>query len=87
MALELLCIADSAIHPLHLEQLSWYSVFDLEAKQSLASRRRLVELASAKNPLVHASHFPFPGLGHIIQKGDKWEWQPIETASIKSTSS
>jgi glyoxylase-like metal-dependent hydrolase (beta-lactamase superfamily II) len=84
---QLLCIADSAIHPIHLEQLSWYSVFDLEAKQSLASRRRLVELASAKNALVHASHFPFPGLGHIIQRGNKWQWQPIETASIKSTSS
>ena len=83
----LLCISDAAIHPIHLEQLNWYTVFDLEPKQSLASRRRLVERASAKNTLLHASHFPFPGLGHIIQKGRKWQWQPIETASIKQTSS
>ncbi len=77
---ELLCISDAAIHPIHLEQLNWYAVFDLERKQSLASRRRLMKRASAKNALVHASHFPFPGLGHIIQKGDKWQWKPIEKA-------
>jgi glyoxylase-like metal-dependent hydrolase (beta-lactamase superfamily II) len=84
---QLLDISDAAIHPIHLEQLNWYAAFDLEPKQGLASRRRLLERASAKNALVHASHFPFPGLGHVIQKEDKWQWQPIETASTKSTSS
>lgn len=74
---QLLCISDAAIHPIHLEQLNWYALFDLEPKQSIASRQRLVERAFAKNALVHASHFPFPGLGHVIQKEDKWHWQPI----------
>jgi hypothetical protein len=27
---------------------------------------------------VLAFHFPFPGLGHVVQKGEKWQWQPIE---------
>ena len=29
--------------------------------------------------LVQAFHFPYPGLGHIVQQGGAWQWQPIET--------
>jgi hypothetical protein len=29
--------------------------------------------------LVFAHHFPpFPNLGHVIQKGEGWQWHPIE---------
>jgi len=26
-----------------------------------------------------AFHFPFPGLGHIVQKEEGWQWQPVGT--------
>jgi len=30
-----------------------------------------------KKAWVLAQHFtPFPSLGHIIKKGDAWQWQP-----------
>jgi glyoxylase-like metal-dependent hydrolase (beta-lactamase superfamily II) len=77
---QLLLIADAALHPIHLEQPDWYSVFDLAPEQVLVSKRRLVERATAEKALVQAFHFPFPGLGHIIPKGEAWQWQPIETA-------
>jgi hypothetical protein len=32
----------------------------------------------AEKFLVMACHFPYPGLGRIIQKGAGWQWQPIE---------
>ena len=78
---QLLCIADAALHPIHLGQPDWYSVFDLVSEQALASKCRLMEKAAAEKPLVFAFHFPFPGLGYIIQKGEGWQWQPIETPS------
>jgi len=38
-----------------------------------------MDKAAAEKALVFAFYFPFPGLGRIIQKGDAWQWQPIET--------
>lgn len=73
----LLCFSDAAIHPIHLEQPDWYSVFDLAPEQALASKRRLMDKAVADEALVFAFHFSFPGLGHIIQRGEEWQWQPI----------
>jgi glyoxylase-like metal-dependent hydrolase (beta-lactamase superfamily II) len=75
---QLLCIGDAALLTFHLEQPDWYSVFDLKPEQALASKRQLMERAAAEKTLVHASHFPWPGLGHIIRKVDAWQWQPIE---------
>jgi glyoxylase-like metal-dependent hydrolase (beta-lactamase superfamily II) len=75
---QLLLISDAALHPIHLEQPDWYSVFDLAPEQALASKRRLVERATADKALVQAFHFPFPGLGHVVQKEEGWQWQPIE---------
>jgi glyoxylase-like metal-dependent hydrolase (beta-lactamase superfamily II) len=75
---QLLLISDAALHPIHLEQPDWYSVFDLAPEQALASKRRLVERATADKALVQAFHFPFPGLGHVVQKDEGWQWQPIE---------
>jgi len=45
----------------------------------VATRRRLLNRAASDKALVFASHFPFPGLGHIVQKEEVWQWQPIET--------
>jgi hypothetical protein len=37
-----------------------------------------MKMAAGDELLVHAFHFPPPGLGHVIQKGNAWRWQPIE---------
>jgi len=76
---QLLYISDAVLHPIHLQQPEWYAAVDFTPEQVVATRRRLLSRAAAENAMVLAFHFPFPGLGHIIQKGDAWEWQPIET--------
>ncbi len=76
---QLLCISDTVLSPIHLEQPDWYPVVDLAPEQAMATKRRLLDRAAAEKALVIASHFPFPGLGHVIQKGEGWQWQPIET--------
>ena len=76
---QLLVISDAAIHPIHVEQPDWYAAVDFAHEQVVATRRRLLNRASAEKALVLAFHFPFPGLGHVVQKGEGWQWQPIET--------
>jgi glyoxylase-like metal-dependent hydrolase (beta-lactamase superfamily II) len=77
---QLLCISDAALHPIHLEQPEWYAVVDFAPDQAVATRRRILHTAANQKALMLAFHFPFPGLGRIDQKGDGWQWQPMETA-------
>ena len=77
---QLLCISDVALHPIHLEQPDWYAAVDFDPQQTVATRRRLLNKAVTEKALVLAFHFPFPGLGCIVQKREAWQWQPIETA-------
>jgi glyoxylase-like metal-dependent hydrolase (beta-lactamase superfamily II) len=76
---KLLCISDAALHPIHLEQPEWYAAVDFAPEQTVSTRRRLLDRAADRKALVLAFHFPFPGLGRIVQKGEGWQWQPIET--------
>jgi glyoxylase-like metal-dependent hydrolase (beta-lactamase superfamily II) len=78
---KLLYISDAVVHPIHLEQPDWYMLYDLMPEQAMTTRRRLLDRAAAGRTLVFAFHFPFPGLGHVIPKGESWQWQPVETTS------
>jgi glyoxylase-like metal-dependent hydrolase (beta-lactamase superfamily II) len=76
---QLLHISDVVIHPLHLEHPTWVPVFDMVPEQAGTSKRRIFNQAAVEKSLVFAHHFPpFPNLGHVIQKGEGWQWQPIE---------
>jgi len=76
---QLLHISDAARHPIHLGQPEWYAAVDFAPEQVVATRQRLLNWAVAEKALVFAFHFPFPGLGHALRKGEGWQWQPIET--------
>lgn len=75
----LLSVSDAFLHPIHVEQPDWYAAVDFAPQQVMATRRRLLNLAATDKILVLAFHFPFPGLGHIVQKGEQLRWHPIET--------
>ena len=75
----LLCLSDTVIHPIHLEQPDWYVAVEPAPEQAVASRRQLLAWAVTEKALVHAFHFaPFPSLGHVVEKGETWQWQPVE---------
>ncbi len=76
---QLLCVSDAVLHPIHLEQPEWYSAVDFAPEQVVATRRGLLKRAAAEKALVLALHVPFPGLGHVSQSGDTWQWEPIST--------
>jgi glyoxylase-like metal-dependent hydrolase (beta-lactamase superfamily II) len=73
---QLLYISDALIHLIHLEQPNWYSLYDIKPEQAVATKRQLLDRVVAEKALVFAFHFPFPGLGYVIQKGKSWQWQP-----------
>ena len=53
-------------------------MFDLLPEDAAATKRRLLDRAAADHALVHAFHFPFPGLGHVRRHGGGWVWEPAE---------
>jgi glyoxylase-like metal-dependent hydrolase (beta-lactamase superfamily II) len=77
---QLLCISDVVLHPIHLEQPEWCATVDFAPEQVVVTRRRLLNKAAVEKALVLAFHFPFPGLGHVIQEGKGWRWQPVGRA-------
>ena len=77
---ELLYTADVALHPLHLEHPDWYTVFDCDPGQALATKRRVFDRAADERALVLAYHFaPFPSLGHVVRRHEGWAWEPVAT--------
>jgi glyoxylase-like metal-dependent hydrolase (beta-lactamase superfamily II) len=78
---QLLCVADVVLHPIHLERPEWHAAVDFDPQQVEATRRRILTKAATEKALVLAFHFPFPGLGRVVQKGEEWQWQPDERMS------
>lgn len=78
---QLLCVSDVVLHPIHLERPEWHAAVDFDPQQVEATRRRILTRAATEKALVLAFHFPFPGLGRVVQKGDEWQWQPDERMS------
>lgn len=76
---QLLYIADTVLHPIHLEEPDWYSAVAINSYQVAETRSRILDMAAKENVLTLASHFAFPGLGHVVKKEGRWQWQPIGT--------
>ena len=74
---QLLCSSDLMILPISIEHPEWCAAVDFDHEQIVISRRQLYSKAADNKSLVFAFHFPFPGLGNIVQKGTAWQWQPI----------
>jgi glyoxylase-like metal-dependent hydrolase (beta-lactamase superfamily II) len=77
---QLLHMADSVLHPLHLEHPGWRNVFDLNEDDAATTRQRLVDRAATDNASVLAYHFPFPGLGRVINNGTARKWEAANQA-------
>jgi len=70
----LLYLADLVLHPLHVIYPEWHSVFDADPVLVTQTRRTLFAKAAGEACLVHAFHFPFPGLGWIRATSTGHAW-------------
>lgn len=74
---QLLCLGDSFYDPIQLRRPSWWTRYDLDPRQSVTSRDRLVTWAADEGFPVHVYHLPFPGIGRIIRSGKAFEWRAL----------
>jgi glyoxylase-like metal-dependent hydrolase (beta-lactamase superfamily II) len=77
---QLLCLSDLVLHPLHLERPQWFAGVDILPDQLVSSRLEVLPQAAREESRVLLFHFPFPGLGRVIPRGDGWEWRPEVTS-------
>jgi glyoxylase-like metal-dependent hydrolase (beta-lactamase superfamily II) len=75
---QILYTADLILYPFQLERLDLYPVFDFVAEQAYATRKKIISWLASEQMLVLACHFPFPGIGHIVEENGSWRWQPIK---------
>jgi glyoxylase-like metal-dependent hydrolase (beta-lactamase superfamily II) len=78
---KLFCFSDLFHDISKVEQPDSYSDIDMAPEQAIRSRIHILSLVARPDVMVFAGHFPFPGLGHIAKRDDKWLWQPIEIES------
>jgi glyoxylase-like metal-dependent hydrolase (beta-lactamase superfamily II) len=74
---KLLFEADTVCHPLQIEHIDWQFGGDTDHDIARESHIKLAKMTSESGSLVLAYHFDFPSLGHIIQDGDGFAWQPL----------
>jgi glyoxylase-like metal-dependent hydrolase (beta-lactamase superfamily II) len=67
-------MSDAFLHPVHIMQPDWYAEVDTQPEQAAATRKLLLKQASTGQTLVQCFHFPFPGLGHIIESEEGYRW-------------
>lgn len=77
----LLFLGDAVCHLAHLEYPETFLAMDVLPRMVVSSRRQLLDRAAREKLLVHAFHFPFPGLGHIVAHAEAWCWRPFSTVT------
>ena len=55
---------------------SWQVAFDRDKQLGAATRVELVKTSAASGQRLYAEHFPFPGIGKIVQGKKGASWQP-----------
>lgn len=56
--------------------------FDVDQKQAIASRKKILAEASAKRFWIAGAHLPFPGIGHVRADKKGYAWVPVEYSPL-----
>lgn len=74
---QVMALGDSMSHAvLNFAQPGWFNGFDSDGEQTVATRKRLLDMAAADRIAVLGYHFPFPGVGHVLKAGETYEFLP-----------
>jgi glyoxylase-like metal-dependent hydrolase (beta-lactamase superfamily II) len=75
---KLLALSDTTNHPaLFVRNPDWSAIFDMDADQARATRRKLLDMAASERMQVAGYHFPFPATGYIAKDGAKFQLVPM----------
>ncbi len=74
---QLMALGDSMSHAYtNFAHPDWYNNFDADGEQTVATRRRLLDMAAADRIAILGYHFPFPGVGHVLRQDDSYRFIP-----------
>jgi glyoxylase-like metal-dependent hydrolase (beta-lactamase superfamily II) len=68
-------IAHSSI--ISLARPDWPIQFDNDRVQGVKTREAELARLAAAHELIFAPHFPYPGVGHVVKKGQGYAWAPM----------
>jgi glyoxylase-like metal-dependent hydrolase (beta-lactamase superfamily II) len=75
----LLILSDTANHPaLFVRNPDWSAVFDMDADQARATRRKMLDMAASERAQVAFYHAPFPATGHVAKDGNGFRFVPVQ---------
>ncbi len=71
-------------HVLLLQRPQWEFSFDTDPKQSAQTRSRLLQRFAGEKQTLLSYHFPWPGLGHVVQRGESYDWiaEPMNLTNL-----
>lgn len=80
---QMLVLGDSMTHgAISFEHPEWVGGSDMDPDQTVATRKRLLDMAASERMTLVGYHFPFPGVGHVMRDQGKyrflpalWKWQ------------
>lgn len=73
----LIALGDSMSHAYtNFAHPEWYNGFDSDGDQTVATRKRLLDMAAEDQIAILGYHFPFPGVGHVQRDGDQYRFVP-----------
>lgn len=74
---QLIALGDCMTHAyLSFRRPEWYNGSDVDGDQTVATRKRLLDMCAEDRIAVLGYHFPFPGVGHVIRQGDGHAFLP-----------
>ena len=73
----LIALGDSMSHAYtNFAHPEWYNNFDSDGEQTVATRKRLLDMCAEDRIAILGYHFPFPGVGHVQRDGDAYRFLP-----------
>jgi len=80
-SLEIKHIADVVHSPIIIRYPEYGIKFDNNFNQAVETRLKVLEEAYQKRQLLFAMHLPWPGIGYIDKKDERYQWIPLSFAS------
>jgi glyoxylase-like metal-dependent hydrolase (beta-lactamase superfamily II) len=78
---KLMVMSDTSNHPaLFVRNPDWSAIFDMNADEARATRRKMLDMAASERAQVAFYHAPFPATGFIAKEGNGFRFVPAQWA-------
>jgi glyoxylase-like metal-dependent hydrolase (beta-lactamase superfamily II) len=76
-------MSDTTNHPaLFVRRPEWSAIFDINAEQAVATRRKMLDMAVSESSTVSFYHAPFPATGKIVKEGASYALIPTAWSTL-----